>query len=380
MDLAKFSKDKKANKWIELLDLSVGTKKTYFFYLKEFCNQVGKTPTELIDEAIAEIKDGKMPSERNCTDYLLSFKASIKEKTDAQSSINTAVAAIKSFYKAFDIQLSFGAGKLKRAPPQRENQNFLVKADVLKLIVNAKNLRDKAIFLVMATSGIARMEMIHMRIGDLTFDESGIGIIKVRRQKTNQDYTTFCSPEAVTSVKNYLDERNRTDKLKVKSNTDYLFVSYRNASVLNKEYYTQIFHDLGMQLGYANGDFFVKTRSHAFRKFFSCTLENAGVPKSKVDYLLGHARSGNDMAYFQPDFEVLKQLYLKYLPFLTFEKNIEVRSIDTKDEKRLAELEQQNEALKAKLESKDTETQDLKKRLDKLESALQSIIGAAAKK
>jgi intergrase/recombinase len=52
------------------------------------------------------------------------------------------------------------------------------------------------------------------------------------------------------------------------------------------------------KLGFENGDGYIKSRSHALRKFFSSTLANAGMPKDKIDFMLGHSLSGTDRAYF----------------------------------------------------------------------------------
>lgn len=92
------------------------------------------------------------------------------------------------------------------------------------------------------------------------------------------------------------------------------------------------------------------------------------MPKNKVDFMLGHTPSGNDLAYFTTDVEKLKDLYVKYLPYITFEKEITVRSIDTKDEKRLAELEEKNESLEKRNNS-------LNQRLDYLTGMVEALIG-----
>ncbi len=372
-------KDSKMRQWFEVMDLAEKTRENYEMYLKVFCECVGKTPDELISEAIEETKAGKLISERTIVPYLAKFKTCLKQKAFAPTTQTLAFAAVRSFYRFYDIQLPSAVSKSKRTLPLRENRNFLSKEDVVKLVINAKSLRDKAIVLCMATSGMARREILNLRLKDITFTDT-VGVVDIRRQKTDVDYTTFISDEAVIALKNYLGERERTDKLRTKGNKDFVFVDYHNGARLDKAAFSHIFKQLATQLGYTNGEFQIKSKSHALRKFFASTLENAGMPKNKIDFMLGHTRSGNDLAYFDTNIETLKKLYIRFLPYLTFETNIVVRSLDTEDAKRLEELEKENERLKVKLESKDSETQDLKKRLDKLESAMQAIISAAGKK
>lgn len=359
--------DEKLQQWFQLRDLSLRTQETYQIYMREFCTCINKTPTELIEEAITETRQGLLLSERKTVGYISKFKKCIKDKGLAPKTQGVAMATIKSFYNAFDIQLSSSIGKTKKSLPLRENQNFLSKPDIIKMIANAASLRDKAIFLTMVTSGTSRQEIVNLKFSDIKYDDNGIGIIDIRRQKSQVDYTTFISPEAVLALKNYIDERNRIEKLKPKSNDDYIFVTYDFGKKLQLITFSFIFSKLAKALGYTNGKYLNKIRSHALRKFFASTLENAGMPKNKIDFMLGHSPSGNDLAYFKTDIEPLKQLYIKHLPYITFEKTIEVRSLDTQDAKKLEELEIRNKELEKQLEQKDAVVETLKERMDTFE-------------
>jgi site-specific recombinase XerD len=355
--MTEIENDKKVQMWFDLLEAASETRRSYTRYMEQFCECVGKTPTELIDEAVQETRDGKLLSERNTVGYIAKFKRCLKDKGMAPKSMGVAFACVKSFYKAYDIQLSSSIGKVKKALPLRENQNFLTKEDVTKLVTNAKSLRDKAIILVMATSGMARQEILSLRIKDLLFGPDGIGTVSIRRQKEQVDYSTFISHEAVTAVKNYFEERNRSEKLKVLGGNSPVFVDYRAGRQLSPFAFQFIFTVLAKQLGFTNGDYQIKSKSHALRKFFASTLENAGMPKNKIDFMLGHVPSGTDLAYFNTDVNKLKELYIKFLPYITFEKIIEIRSLDTKDAKRLEGLEKENTDLRQQIT-------DIQKELD----------------
>ncbi|MFZ3384731.1 MAG: tyrosine-type recombinase/integrase [Candidatus Methanoperedens sp.] len=374
-------KDAKLLQWFANSDLAESTQRVYLMYMKLFCECVGKTPSELISDAIIEIKAGKLPSERKELEYFAKYKICLKNKNMSPKSQSLAITCVRSFYRAYDIQLSASIIKIKKPMPLRQNMNFLSKDDIKKLITNCHSLRDRAIILCMVTSGMARQEIINLRMQDIVFDDNDIGTVSVRRQKSQTDYMTFISPEAVHALKNYFEERGRTDKQKIKGQDDFVFVTYDNATRIDKGTYGKIFRTLAAQLGYKNGDFQIKSKSHALRKFFASTLENSGMPKNKIDYMLGHTQNSSDLAYFRYDIGKLKEMYKTYLPYLTFDRMIEVRSLNTEDAKRLEEVVKENEGLKAeverqkaKLDSKDDETQDIKKRMEKLESALQSFI------
>lgn len=344
--------DEKFIEWLDAIEATESTRNAYLTHMKTFCQCVGKTPSELVKEAIQEIKEGKLPAEKQTRSYMAKFKKCLKDKEYAPKSQMAALATLKSFYKSFDMPLSQSISRSKKAVILEENKGFLKREDVIKLVANAKNLREKAIILCMASSGMAIREIINLKINNVSIDNERIGTIIIRRQKSQTDYTTFISPEATTALKYYWEERNRNPETKIAGPEDYVFVSYGNRSKgnqLDPITVSRLFNIMGNQLGYGNGKGFIKTRSHALRKYFSSTLENNGFPKNKVDFLLGHTVSDTDKAYFDPDPEKLKQLYKTYLPYIIFEKTIEIRSLNTEDAKKLKTLEEENKTLRSGL-------------------------------
>ncbi len=187
--------------------------------------------------------------------------------------------------------------------------------------------------------------------------------------------------EAVQALKNYFDERKRIPGMDIREN-GYVFVTYEHAgkgrkgTKIGDRTFLKHFRELGEQLGFSNGGFLIKSRSHALRKFFASTLENAGMPKNKIDFMLGHTPNGNDFAYFKTDIESLKQLYIKYIPFLTFEREISIRSLDTKDAERLEKLEDENKKLKLEIQKQDSlknNVETMKQEMDKRDETIEMM-------
>lgn len=370
--------DPKVQLWFDLNELAESSRCGYGTYMKQFCELNNKSPTELIDEAIAEIRAGKLPSECNTVSYIAKFRRSLRERELARTTQRSSLECIKSFYKAYDIQLSSLIGKVRNARPLRENLFFLTREDVQKLLINAKLLRDRAIILTMASSGMAKQEIRNLRIKDLTFDEDGVGIVDIRRQKTQRDYMTFISPEGVMAIKKYFEERSRSDRMKINGDDDFVFITYRRGRKLAQLTFTFRFLKLARELGFTNGKYWTKSRSHSLRRFFASTLENAGMPRDKVNFMLGHCQSANDLAYFKADTSKLKELYKKFLPYLTLERNLEIRSLDVAKAKLLDELLKENQDFKAALESIESKTKDLKKEYDEMKNKLDFLDNAFA--
>ncbi len=309
MDIDTISKDGKVTQWFSLIRAADKTKAAYIPAIKLYCGLADKTPTQLITEAITEIKAGKLPSERKDFEYISRFMGFLQEEKYAPNSITLNISAVKSFYKCYDIILSSALGKNHKTLPLRQNQEMLIKADIIRMLKASKSLRDRAIILSMPTSGMGRQEIINLLLDDIEKDPSGIGIVSIRREKEQVDYVTFISPEAMLAIEDYLDERKRQG---IKS--PYVFVSYSAQNVIAGEQmsensFLKIFTHLSGELGYAKKGTFSKSRSHGLRKWFASTMMNSGVPKHLIDHWLGHTQNTTDTAYFTYDLDKMKEVY-----------------------------------------------------------------------
>lgn len=352
-------KDVKITRWFQLLGSSEGTQIQYTRRMELFCHIAGKTPSELITEANAETRAGLFLNEMKSVDYIALFKDELKNRNYSPKATASAIAAIRSFYNAFDIPLSSSIGQIKKAYTLRQNRTFLKKEDIKKLIDNANNLRDRAIFLVMATSGMARKEIINLKVGNIFIDSDDIGTVTMRRQKNDIDFITFISPEAVQALRLYWDERARykNGAFKIKNDEDYVFVTSFEGKKIETTSFSYIFRGMAKELGYQNDNgkgFQIKCKSHALRKFFSSTLEDTDFPRKKLEFMLAHSQSDNESAYYPKEIQKLKELYINYLPHITFDKEIKIVSLSTEDEKRLGELEEKTEIQGAVISSQGT--------------------------
>ncbi len=359
--------DERIKVWFSNREFAEKTRDAYAIYMQLFCECINKTPSEIVLEANIETRNGLLLNERKVVQYFAAFKDCLKNRGYADKTQGIATSAVKSFYMFYDIQVSGQVGKSKQRHPKKENQRFLKLDDVKKLLTAAGTLRDKAIILVMATGGVARREILDMKIKDITLnDESGVGILSIRREKVQSDYTTFISPEAVEMLNAYFDERNRTPELKIKGSNDYVFVTYRSGyrftagTQIGDREFSMIFRLLGKELGYINDTGWSDSRSHSLRKYFTSTLENAGVPKFKVDFMAGHVPDGVDQAYYNQDIDKLKELYVKNVEYLAINRELVARTIENADVRKMKQLEADNQMIDLKLLEKDREIQALR--------------------
>lgn len=356
------------------------TRKLYIQALQHYTGVACKSPKELIEEAEAEIKEGKLMRERSLNKYLTSFKKLIEEKDFAPITRNVFITGVTSFYRAYDIPLP-NHFKTRKAQPLKENaiNGFIKKETIIKMIHSAASLRDKAIILTMASSGMAMNEARNLRVKDIkNVDEHGIVTLFLSRQKVAgavEPYYAFLSPEAGDAIKVYLEERNRSELARVKGDTDYLFVNYQDGGQVGERMFQYIFFQIGLKLGYIKDGrqpYEVNPlSSHKLRKFYSNILKNEDVVDDGfIDYTMGHTTPAVQRAYHQPDLEKLKNKYIRCLPYLTFLRQVTPLVVESEG---YAKLREENEALQLQLQEQGAKIKKIEKAAKEIEERSKSI-------
>jgi hypothetical protein len=119
-------------------------------------------------------------------------------------------------------------------------------------------------------------------------------------------------------------------------------------------------------------------RSHNIRKYFNSAMLNSGADSFFVEFCMGHTLDETRAAYFRASPEKLKEIYLKYVPYLTIQKEIDIEKhpdfIKIKEDRdtfaraaAVAQVENyQLRELKAEVGNKSNELELLKAEVEKL--------------
>jgi len=360
--------------WFSTIEARRATKTAYYRSMVLYTDFTNKTPTQLLEEAESEIKGGLLPRKRSIRKYLLEYRDMLKDKELAPKTIHTYMAAVRSFYNSFDIDMPrINKRKSFQAKPTQKNM-FELKKEHIQEALKHVSIRNRAIILAIASSGLGRSDIIDVRVGKFKkgYDKrTGITTLKIRRIKTEYDFITFFSPEASQAIWDYLEWRDRKpkdtrdyamgayEKRRIRSDDDYLFakndIPGTYLKTLNEEErkvstaaLMQMFGDtarrMGMESDKGQWQYF---RAHNLRKFFNSTLLNNGADIFITDYLMGHMIDPTHEAYFKADPVKLRERYMLYVPFLSIE-SVETRVLESdayaKLEQRMAELEAEKEA------------------------------------
>jgi len=204
--------------------------------------------------------------------------------------------------------------------------------DVKKMVNCCKNLRDRAVVLMMYQGGFDTQTLLSLDYGDvkegLERGEKPL-VIQVVRQKEGIDYKTCIGHDAIEALKLYLHERELgtryipAEKLKPDSP---VFISERVYDKRKCERLTNIglgivFKSIARRAGVVDVEELKRSDiniagAHALRKSFSTICRNSAVPPDLVEYMIGH-RLKFDGAYYGPSDEDLKEEYKKAEPFLS---------------------------------------------------------------
>ena len=247
-------------------------------------------------------------------DFIIYLK---QDKKASPATISLRLAALTHFYEMNDISLRWK--KLKKFKSKFRNvvEDQPYTRDQIKKLVGAAPLRDKAMILLMASSGIRRGAITFLRLKDMERIDK-YNLLKFRIYKNEQEsYTTYCTPECAEIIDQYMRWRERLGE-KFTPNTPLFRLSFDTILAANRpkpirprtisRRINQLLQDAEIRVpvtgNSTNRSELMET--HGFRKFFKTTCINTGMNPLYSEYLMGH-KSGLTKSYFKPsDMELLE--------------------------------------------------------------------------
>lgn len=296
--------------WFNHINAKDSTQRIYNIAIIKYMQYHDMSLSDLLSEAEKDIIEGVIPRKRRIKSRIIDFRNSLEGKSD--NTQHNYVSAVRSFYKSMDVELPSNK-RYEQTAILEENKFTGMERSEIKRVLKYANPRDKAITLLIASSGTAANELTKLTKEDFYdgFDrESGICTFYIRRAKTLGDYHTYCTPEASAAIQEYINTRE--------DDLPWLFVAFikeRSETVqLTTNSITSIYRRLARKTGNAGEHgFFNKIRSHNFRKFFKTTLTEAGAPRWAVEYQMGH-KEELDSRYSSPSGEKMRNTY--YIPYV----------------------------------------------------------------
>ena len=342
------------------------TKRVYERAVRRYAEYFSMSMTELLEEAEEEEEQGIRWKKRKLKRRLLEYRQYLIENYTLNT-VKTMMAPIITIYKYFEIEILDMPKINKKSVKTPEPITFkdLPDKEVIRQAINVAEPIMKAIIYFMASSGCARRETLNLTIGDYIdalseytkktdiysiinnwdYDNPVVPTFNVLRQKTGKYYTTYCSPEATNAINSYLISRN--DPLNRESQLFRIEEAYLIVKFIN----------INNELGLGKVGTYNRFRSHMLRKFHASALYNDGMGRDKVNDLQGKAKNKTDSAYFMTNPEDLKYEYIKHLPAVTINKDVEKLSVKSPE---YMKMEKENESLKSEVSGMRKELDEMK--------------------
>ncbi|MBQ6344622.1 MAG: site-specific integrase [Methanobrevibacter sp.] len=308
-------------------NLALKTKQSYKNALTIYTVLQNKSFNDLLKEAEYEEELGIRWKKRKLKQRLINFRIYLHNNYLISTS-KVYFQRILTLYRHYEIEIhdlppiSTKSAKMSK-PITFED---LPTKEIINEAIKISNPIMKAIILFISSSGCARRETLNLTVGDFidaTFEyhntnnindalsilndlEFIIPTFRIKRQKTNKFYFTFCSQESSKAIVDYLI--NERSDLKYE---DPLFN-------LNLYYWNKYFNNINNELNLGKVGEYNRFRSHMLRKFHASSLynEDNGLSLSEIDALQGRSKNNTHSAYFMENPNNLKKKYVKILDAL----------------------------------------------------------------
>lgn len=284
------------------------TKKVYTLCLNDFLKYLDTTCEELIEQE-------PKPIQQKIINYVVDMRDNRKL---SPNTISCRVSALQTFFQINDIE-GINWSKIKKFKGEFytvvEDRPY-TREEIHTLVQNAPSLRDKALILLLSSSGmrvggIVKLQLKHVK----AIDKYNIYQFEVYK-KTREAYVTFCTPETRKIIDQYLEWRKRLgEKLTpnsplFRSEFETKFGARAPAQpmteagvsnvILKIRFRTGIVEVQHMTEGTKNGQLRSNIMTvHGLRKYLDTTATGNGMDKLYVEHIMGHD-IGLKGSYYKP--------------------------------------------------------------------------------
>jgi len=297
-------------------------------------------------QSLESIIDAIFANEIDVYPLLDNFVSHLSKLSLSPATVNLYITAVKSYLQYHDIDISQNKFKRRVRLPRNHNKKEVAidASDVREILKSCNNIRIKAIFYVLASSGIRITECLMIRYKDIDFDSNPTKItIREEFAKTRNERFVYISDEATKFLKEWIEWKYRERREKSRTPPrlpDHIIFSgstFVESPQQSRALYPKVmvvFHRILETLKMdekKDGMSRRKITIHSLRRFVYTTICNC-VNQAFAEEYLGHS---NTSEYHTMKEDKKKEIYstkiMKYLTFLDFsslettEKTIEAR-------------------------------------------------------
>lgn len=188
-------------------------------------------------------------------------------------------------------------------------------SQVRQLIDSLSFIREIAIVMTLAKTGIRREELLLLTEEDIDLEKD---MIIIERKKRAKNRIRFIDMELHMVLEEYFLWRELR-KAQGKCKTNYLWISDRGGRI-HKDYPNEFIQYHAQKLGLhdPNGPLETKLSCHCFRGFMTTHLRRAGMKEEHITTMLGHSLKKSTWSghYLDIDMGLVQEEYLRCVPQL----------------------------------------------------------------
>jgi integrase len=325
--------------WLDSVGKRSHNKSTQYSYRKSLDNFLafigGKTAQQIVDdykkcETLKEERDFK----ETYTDLISSFAGHLESQNLSFNSVNTAIAAVKSFFKYRHLPLNYETLDTRKTVqyPDRD-----ISKEEVVAILKASEPRERAFFCMMAQSGLRPDSLCKLQLKDIQPDfykktvPCAITVQATKTKAAYSSYHTFMGAESIDHLQTYLSKERpnilENDYIFGQSGAELIEGSVRKGKPSNPKAFARSFNiilkklKLGGVINYdsrANGKP-AELKLYSLRKYFE---RNASKADEKLaQYWMGHLSFlGTALSYLSRNIDYQRKIYEeKAMPELRLE-------------------------------------------------------------
>jgi integrase len=261
------------------------------------------------------------------------FKAYIQDMRGQRLSERTLVENVKAIERFYDYVVESRKYNLTFNPTTRISKRIKLKKhqtrrpektieDIGKFIKSIHNVRDRAIVVLLAKTGIRNGELVSLDVSDVDFIKETVSINKhigdheknivVEHRKNGNDTIIPIDEETIRTLKFYLASRPIFE-----TSNPALFLSYRGERLFAQDI-TRTVKEWSIKsgLGIDSNDTDKKITPHYFRAFLTYNLALNGCNPSIIDNIRGDVATNIRNFYTNQvlPFDIIKRDFLRCVP------------------------------------------------------------------
>ena len=369
------------------------TKTTYLTYLILYCERVGKTPSQLLEERTNDYKpkDGETASEsllrRKNAEREFQTTFNNLESELSSGTITTARMIVKSFYSYIGLPMT-KADTTYRKSKERKFRDVELSESDYKALVDAGDYKEKIRTVWLAQTGMRVGDAQKFKVSDLT--EYDLKNLKAKKTPMAIEYLpektmgreigeryTFLGAFGIKLLSTDLKYRIEKEGVEAVRN-QYVFQGQSEGNTpLSTVQWTAMFKSLAKKAQLELNGKHGRIRSHCFRKFFDSTLQGKNVNRNVVYWMMGHRLEGTEETYFQGQSrkEELREIYAGIEHYLTPEEKqiVERTVIPSEVTEQMANMFKTITTLKVDLEEQKKNYEELKRTDEELKADLDRL-------